>query len=156
MGVSVMKARPVALAMILLATAPSRVSGQAVDSQRVVALAGCWAVTTGDFTGPPVDSGMTTLPSIIELDTMPGKDIFGRRSEWLALGHPSTGASRYRSGTFAPMGSDSVRISWSISVVGLEINARVKADMMDGVAIAWTDYGGEQRAPITLRRAGCA
>lgn len=143
------------LALTALTSQLSSLAAQSVDSQRVAALAGCWAVKVGTFQGSRVDSGMTTLPTMVRLDTLPGKDFMGDRSGWLVLGHPRANGSMYREGSFAPVGRDSVRLSWSTGFVGLTIEARATAQQMDGVAIAWTDYSGQQQAPIMLLRSTC-
>ncbi len=144
-----------ALALTIVAALPSELSGQTANSQRVAALTGCWALTVGEFQGTKIDSGMTTLPAMVQLDTLPGKNFFGERSAWLVRGHPSTNGSTYREGQFAPVGRDSVWLSWSSGFVGLTIGVLATAQQMEGFASAWTDYGGEQRAPITLRRSTC-
>lgn len=144
-----------ALALTTLTPQLSAVAAQSVDSQRVAALAGCWAVKVGEFQGSKVDSGMTTIPTMVQLDTLPGKDFWGDRSGWLVRGHPGANGSRYREGNFAPVGRDSVRLSWSTGFVGLTIEVLATAQQMDGVATVWTDYNGQQQAPIMLLRSTC-
>lgn len=131
------------------------VDAEVVDSTRVSTLAGCWAVEVGTFKGNRVDSGMTVLPTRVRLDTVPGVGIWGQPDFWLVRGLPSPNGARYRDGRFMPLGSDGIMISWSNGFAGMTITARATAERMHGRVQAWTDYGGEQKAPITLTRTTC-
>jgi len=140
---------------LLCACGKADAEAEAVDSTRVTALAGCWGVEVGTFKGSRVDPGMTVLPTRVKLDTVPGVGISGEPDFWLARGLPSPNGAQYRDGRFMPLGSDRVLISWSNGFAGVTINARATTEQMRGTAQAWTDYGGEQVAPITLTRATC-
>ena len=134
-------------------------SAQRVDATRARALRGCWATTVGTFraaTAIGIDSGLTNVPPQLRLDTIPGRGWDGAPRGRLLRAIPGRSGSRYRDGYFRTTASDSVVLEWTNGFVGLSIRARVRADSMRGVATAWTDYMGEQAAPVTLHRIGCA
>lgn len=138
----------------LIVAAP--VEGQVPDSSRVRELRGCWAITTGEFTGTAVDSGMTSLPSVVRLDTVPGSDFLGRPDGWRVQSLPLATPHQWRVGVFKPVGDDSVVVSWtSGGFVGVRLALVTEDEGMRGEAIAWTDYGGQQQAPVAMRRTAC-
>ena len=126
-----------------------------VNARRV---AGCWRMEAGPFStvgARASDPGQTMLPSVIRLEMVPGKswtgEPLGRRV--YALADPS--GSRYREGYYRFGGRDSLHVEWTNGVVGMTLTLRVDTLVMRGRASAWTDYGGEERAPILLRRVSC-
>ncbi|MGH7622666.1 MAG: hypothetical protein ACREMU_10040 [Gemmatimonadaceae bacterium] len=120
---------------------------------------GCWRLEPGHFAvigNSGVDPGQTTLPDLIQFDTVPGKswagDPWGRRVRALH----DTIATRYREGYYLPAGADSVRVDWTNGFVGMTLMLRRDSVTMRGHASAWTDYLGEEDATIVLRRVTCA
>ena len=121
---------------------------------------GCWAVETGRFsvTSVPkathVDPGQTATPSLIEFDSLPGRSWnggpVGRRVH--GFGNP---ASQYRDGYYHPSGSDGLRIVWSSGFTSMAFEVRLDSLVMRGHAEAMTDYGGDERAALVLRRSPC-
>lgn len=143
------------LALFALMTALPPLAAQSVDAVRAQALAGCWAVQVGTFKGSTVDSGMTVLPTVVKLDTLPGADIWGKPFGRLLLGLPDTTGRYYRRGFFELKGANRIRLIWASGFTSMSIDATTTAERMRGTAQAWTDYGGEQVAPITLTRTTC-
>lgn len=143
------------LAFFALVTALPPLAAQSVDAVRAKALAGCWAVHVGTFKGSRVDSGMTVLPTIVKLDTLPGADIWGEPYGRLLLGLPDTKGRYYRRGFYELKGADRIRLIWASGFTSMSIEATTTAQRMRGTAQAWTDYGGQQTAPITLTRTTC-
>jgi hypothetical protein len=130
--------------------------GQVANVAFARALRGCWAITVGTFTGSPIDSGMTTLPDTIRLDTLPGPvDFAGYRYGWRVEAVPITPTTIHGVGSFVKAGTDSVALSFTSGFTGLAILVANGATEMKGGATLWTDYGGSQRAPIALRRIQC-
>lgn len=137
----------------LIVAAP--VEGQAADSSRVRGLQGCWAITIGEFTGTAVDSGMTNLPAVVRLDTVPGSDVFGRPEGWRVQSLPLATPHLWGVGVFKPVGADSVVVSWTSGFVGIRLGLVPRDEGLFGEALAWTDYGGQQQAPVALHRTAC-
>lgn len=143
---------------LLLALRPTPAIAQGGEVARVHRLAGCWAATVGTFrsvTTIPVDSGLTNVPPLLRLDTLPGQGWHNDTHDWLLTAMPGASGSRYRDGYFKPTGKDSVELHWTNGSVGLSIRAKDAGNTLSGFASAWTDYMGEQRATIVLRRAAC-
>jgi hypothetical protein len=132
------------------------VRGQVVNGAFARELRGCWAITVGTFTGSPVDSGMTTLPNTVRLDTLSGPaDFAGYIYGWRVEAVPLTPTTIHGVGSFVKAGTDSVVLSFSTGFTGLDILVAKGAKEMKGEATLWTDYGTSQRAPIALHRIRC-
>ena len=121
-------------------------------------LVGCWQLEPGAFSviaHLPADSGQTVLPTLVRFDTLPGRSWdnrpIGRRVRTLT----DTTVTQYREGYYRLVAPDSVLVDWTNSVVGMSLELRVDGVAMRGRATAWTDYGGGQRARITLRPVSC-
>jgi hypothetical protein len=119
---------------------------------------GCWQLKPGPFSiirRFPAEPGQTVLPLVISFDTTPGRSWdnrpIGRRVRTLS----DTIATQYHEGYYRIVAPDSVLVDWSDSVVGMTLELRLDSIAMRGRATAWTDYGGGQRATITLRRVTC-
>lgn len=119
---------------------------------------GCWKLEPGRFKvvgRTHVDPGQTTLPALIQLDTVPGKNWTGEPIGCLVRTlSPEKG---YQDGYYVLAGADRLQIDWTSKsgFVGMTLMLRVGKDVMRGRASAWTDYAGEERAPIVLRRVAC-
>jgi len=147
-----------AVLWLFLALRPTPAAAQDGVVARVRRLAGCWATTVETFrsvTTTPIDSGLTNVPPLLRLDTLPGRGWHNDTHDWLLRAIPGTSGSRYRDGYFKPTGKDSVELHWTNGFVGLSIRAKGAGDTLSGFASAWTDYMGEQRATIVLRRVAC-
>ena len=142
----------VALWALSLTEMPDPTPVQRADTARARTLAGCWTTKVGKFKGRPVDAGMTDVPKLVKLDTLPGIDSYNEHRDWLVHGFNQP---TYVDGLFVLMPRGSVLISWSTGFTSLEISAKVFDDRMLGTAEAATDYGGMMRAAIVLVKAPC-
>lgn len=119
-------------------------------------LLGCWEVSVGRFEGTSIDSGMTTMPEVVRLDSVPGinwlRDPIDRRVEAV----PLDAVTEHKAGSYKLVGGDSLILSWSTGFTGLDIRVSTRSTPMRGEAQLWTDYSGFQRAPVELGRVGCS
>lgn len=147
------------LPMVLACCAwPFATSAQVPDSVRTRALAGCWATSVGHFSATADtgrDGGMTNVPALVRLDTLPGLDYFNRPLFWSLAAIPDSAASRYRKGWYAAFPPDSVQLHWSTGHMWLVIRAVTRGRELRGVAWVGTDAGGDREASIVLRRVSC-
>jgi hypothetical protein len=149
------------LSLLLLAgplVHPSGAAAQQTVSATERTVAGCWALSAGAFkpaTKIGVDSGMTNLPMRVQLDMAPGVGILGEQRNRLLRALPDSNASQYRDGWYRSASQDRVQLEWSNGFVWLSIDAVLKGDELRGTAKAGTDYGGEERADVILRRIPC-
>lgn len=119
---------------------------------------GCWSVTPGHFSiveKDGADPGQTLLPSVLEFDTVPGKSWMGAPLGRRVRAVVANNGTRYRDGYYLLAGADSLRVDWTNSVVGMTLDVRLGGSVMRGRATAWTDYMGEERASVVLRRVPC-
>ena len=126
-------------------------------STRAYALRGCWKLEAGTF--KLVDSihvgpGETTsLPRFIEFDTLTGRGLFDR-----PMGHVVRGLDKlphYQEGYFRFPHPDTVEVNWTSGFTGMTLTFPFATGVMRGRADAWTDYGGAEWAPVTIRRVAC-
>jgi hypothetical protein len=128
--------------------------GQA-QAQTVV---GCWKVEPGKFSvvgKNGADRGQTILPLVVQFDTLPGKSLSGEPFGRLVRGLGADNGTRYRDGYYALSGTDSLRVDWTTGFIGMTLVLRLDNAVMHGRASAWTDYMGNEQAPVVLRRAVC-
>ena len=121
-------------------------------------IVGCWKVDPGKFsvTGRTgADAGQTILPSVVQFDTVPGKSLYGEPFGRLVRGLGADNGTQYRDGYYVLSGPDSLRVDWTTGFTGMTLMLRLGNAVMHGRASAWTDYMGEERAPVVLRRAVC-
>jgi len=118
-------------------------------SARVRALAGCYTLTLGKWSGPlPAtgDPAAHTPPAHFQLDTTPLNPRRGRgyRVEPTTLGSVHLAWSSW---TVGPR--DSVHIVWSTGLVGVELRLIADGDSLTGVATTFHDahMGGESLDP---------
>jgi len=119
---------------------------------------GCWQLEPGPFSviqRLPADPGQTVLPVVVSFDTVPGRSWdnrpFGRRIRTVT----DSTTTRYHEGYYRIVAPDSVLVDWTNGFVGMSLELRFASVAMRGRATAWTDYGGGQRATISLRRVTC-
>jgi hypothetical protein len=138
--------------------AASAAGAQHDERAKVQTVVGCWTVEPGPLSvvgRSGVDPGQTTLPSLIQFDTVPGKswtgEPLGRRVRALT----GDNGTRYRDGYYLFSDVDSLRVEWTNSVVGMSLLLRVESLVMHGRASAWTDYMGTEEASLVMRRTAC-
>ena len=127
------------------------------QSSRAHALRGCWKLEVGTFKladSIHVDRGQTaTLPQFIQFDTLTGRGLFDRPIGYVVRGLDK--APRYQEGYFRFAHADTVEVNWTSGFTGMTLTFPFDPAVMRGRADAWTDYGGAEWAPITIRRAVC-
>jgi hypothetical protein len=139
-------------------TAVSASAAQQDERTKVQMVVGCWTVEPGRFSvigKTPVDSGGTKLPALVRFDTVPGARWSGEPLGRLVHALPDDSGTRYRNGYYLFSATDSLDVEWTNGVVGMTLLLRVDSLVMHGRASAWTDYMGNEQAPIVLRRAAC-
>jgi len=102
-----------------------------------------------------VDPGQTVLPSLIQLDTSPGRQFTGETIGHRVHAFADKSGTIYRDGYYVLSGTDHLDVNWTNGVVGMTLQLRMDDAIMRGRASAWTDYRGEEQASIVLRRADC-
>ena len=137
----------------------ARRAGAQREATRVGGLvAGCWRLEPGSFVtlhGVPADPGQAVLPSVLSFDTVPGMSWNNRRVGQRVRSLRDTTVTRYRTGYYRFVPPESVLVDWTNGFVGLSLELQVDSLTMSGRATVWTDYGGSQRADVTLRRTVC-
>jgi hypothetical protein len=151
--------RAVELSLVIIASVflPTASSAQENQSSKAYALRGCWKVEVGTFRMADsihVDRGQTTLPPFIQFDTVPGRGLF-RPTGHLVRALPDRAGSQYRTGYFTFPRPDTVEVNWTNGFTGVTLTFPSDTDVMRGRADAWTDYGGAEWAPVTIRRTVC-
>jgi hypothetical protein len=152
--------RSVELPLVLVAFIlfPTQTRAQQDQNTKANALRGCWKLEVGAFQvseSTHVDRGQTTLPQFIQLDTVAGRSFFGKPLGRLVRALPWTADTDYRDGYYTFPHPDSVHIDWTNGFVGVTLAFPFDTLVMRGRAEAWTDYGGDERAPVTVRRSPC-
>jgi hypothetical protein len=153
-----MRAVELPLVLVALVLFPTQTRAQQDQNTKANALRGCWKLEVGTFQlsqSTHVDSGQTTLPQFIQLDTVAGRSFFGRSLGRLVRALPGKADTYYRDGYYTFPHPDSVHIDWTNGFVGMELAFPFDTVVMRGRAEAWTDYGGDERAPVTIRRSLC-
>ena len=128
------------------------------DADRAQALVGCWATTVGTFKAMSkygVDSGQTNVPPRVRFDSAPGRSIANQPLGRLLRAIPGFSGTQYRDGYWVIGEHDDIGLTWSTGFTGLGMSVRQTGDTLRGYAKVWTDYGGDQRAPVTLHRIRC-
>ena len=151
-------ARLAALLGVICCTRSSILPAQSAEAARARALYGCWKTDVGAFkaiTKVGIDSGLTNVPPMVRLDTLPGRSFTNQLHGRLLTAMPGASGSRYREGYYELSGTNVVAMNWTNGFVGLGISLKQTSDSMRGTAQAWTDYLGAMEAPITLRRTAC-
>ncbi len=127
------------------------------SSSRAHALRGCWKLEAGTFKltdSIHVDRGQTTsLPQFIQFDTLTGRGVFDRPIGYVVRGLDKV--PRYQEGYFRFPHPDTVEVNWTSGFTGMTLTFPFDTAAMRGRADAWTDYGGAEWAPTTIRRAVC-
>lgn len=144
--------------LVLLCCHTTLALAQQRDSSRVRSLLGCWATNVGTFIAISkygVDSGQTNVPPRVRFDSVPGRSITNRPLGRLLQAIPGLSGTRYRDGYWVIGEHGDIGLDWSNGFTGLGMSLRQTGDTLRGYAKVWTDYGGDQRAPITLHRIAC-
>ena len=152
-----MRAVKLPLVIIALVFLPTASSAQEYQSSKAYALRGCWKLEVGTFRVTDsihVDAGQTTLPPFIQFDTVPGRGLF-RPTGLLVRALPDRTSSQYRTGYFTFPHPDTVQVDWTNGFTGMMLTFPSDTVVMRGRADAWTDYGGAEWAPVTIRRTVC-
>ena len=153
-----MRAVELPLVLVALVLFPTLTRAQQDQNTKANALRGCWKLEVGTFQvseSTHVDRGQTTLPRFIQFDTVGGRSFFDRPMGRLVRGLPGKTNAYYRDGYFTFPHPDTVRIDWTSGFTGMTLTFPFDTVVMHGRAEAWTDYGGDERAPITVRRSPC-
>ena len=153
-----MRAVKLPLVVIAFALFPSESPAQQDQPTKANALRGCWKLEVGTFQvseSTHVDRGQTTLPQFIRLDTTGGRSFFDRPMGRLVRALPGKTDTYYRDGYYTFPHPDTVSIDWTNGFVGMTMTFPFDTVVMRGRAQAWTDYGGSEHAPITMRRSQC-
>ena len=152
-----MRAVKLPLVIIALVFLPTASSAQEYQSSKAYALRGCWELEVGTFRVTDsihVNAGQTTLPPFIQFDTVPGRGLF-RPTGLLVRALPDRMGSQYRTGYFTFPHPDTVQVDWTNGFTGMMLTFPSDTVVMRGRADAWTDYGGAEWAPVTIRRTVC-
>jgi hypothetical protein len=143
---------------MLICCAPTIAIAQQNDTDRALALLGCWATNVGVFKatqalGP--DSALKNVPPIVRLDSLPGFSPINRKTGRLITAIPGRSRTSWREGYYTLGAGDVVAMTWTTGFVSLSFTLRQSGDAMSGEAKVRTDTQAEERAPITLRRIPC-
>lgn len=143
---------------VLICCSPSIATAQSSDSSRVRALLGCWATKVGTFKSMSkygVDSGQTNLPPRVRFDSTPGRSITNQPLGWRLEAIPGLSGTSYRDGYYVMGEHNYIGLTWSNGFSGMGMSVKQTGDTLRGEARVWTDYGGNERAPVTLHRISC-